>query len=109
MEDSSTRYPTLEEVSKHSKKGDNWIIISGQVYDVTEWSRRHPGGSRLLNLLAGQDATVGTFMTQFVWYSYPRFPDVLYGDVVFQGRIQDFWNGGATSEKVHTRRGHSPQ
>ncbi|XP_064620967.1 acyl-CoA Delta-6 desaturase-like [Lineus longissimus] len=55
--DSKTRIITLEEVSKHGQKGDNWIVISGQVYDVTDWSRRHPGGSRLLNLLAGQDAT----------------------------------------------------
>ncbi|XP_060574258.1 acyl-CoA Delta-6 desaturase-like [Ruditapes philippinarum] len=45
------------EIQKHSSRDDRWIVISGQVYDVTEWSKKHPGGQRLIGHYAGQDAT----------------------------------------------------
>ena len=47
-----------EEIKSHDSNNDRWIVIGGQVYDVTDWSRRHPGGSRMLGLYGGQDATV---------------------------------------------------
>ncbi len=47
-----------EEVEQHASRDDKWIVIDDEVYDVTGWSRRHPGGSRLLSHYAGQDATV---------------------------------------------------
>jgi len=46
-----------EEIKKHDKKDDRWLVIDGQVYDVTKWSKRHPGGPRLIGHFAGQDAT----------------------------------------------------
>lgn len=46
------------EIEKHVSYDDRWIVINGQVYDVTEWSRKHPGGHKLLGHYAGQDATV---------------------------------------------------
>jgi len=33
-------------------------VIDDYVYDVTSWSKKHPGGSILLGHFAGQDATV---------------------------------------------------
>jgi len=48
---------TTEEVSKHSTKGDCWLIIKGQVYNVTEFLSIHPGGSSILVSVGGQDAT----------------------------------------------------
>jgi fatty acid desaturase 2 (delta-6 desaturase) len=50
------------EIQKHSSRDDRWIVISGQVYDVTEWSKKHPGGQRLIGHYAGQDATVSILM-----------------------------------------------
>lgn len=50
------------EIARHTDRNDRWIVIEGEIYDVTRWSRRHPGGSRLLGHYAGQDATVRTFM-----------------------------------------------
>lgn len=49
---------TREEVFQHRKKNDCWIILSGEVYDVTSWLSKHPGGTRLLLHYGGEDATV---------------------------------------------------
>ncbi|KAG9901515.1 cytochrome b5 reductase-like protein, partial [Aureobasidium melanogenum] len=48
---------TSEEVKKHNKKDDIWIIVHGSVYDVTKYLEDHPGGAPSLIEVAGQDAT----------------------------------------------------
>lgn len=54
---SHTHY-TWEEVQKHNRRGDQWLVIDRKVYNVTEWTKRHPGGRRVLGHYAGEDATV---------------------------------------------------
>ena len=49
---------TFEELSKHNKKDDQWLLINGKAYDITEFAKRHPGGAKILNHYAGEDATV---------------------------------------------------
>lgn len=34
-----------------------WVIIKGDVYDVTEWLDEHPGGRKILLKNVGKDAT----------------------------------------------------
>eukprot|EP01091_Cochliopodium_minus_P002637 TRINITY_DN12485_c0_g1_i1.p1 TRINITY_DN12485_c0_g1~~TRINITY_DN12485_c0_g1_i1.p1 ORF type:complete len:143 (+),score=38.55 TRINITY_DN12485_c0_g1_i1:39-467(+) len=46
---------TLEEVSKHNKEGDAWVIINGKVFDVSKFD--HPGGMDLLKPYYGTDTT----------------------------------------------------
>ncbi|MBN06820.1 MAG: monooxygenase [Rhodospirillaceae bacterium] len=48
---------TREEVSLHNTKDDCWIIISGKVYDITDWAPHHPGGAGIARMYAGKDAT----------------------------------------------------
>jgi cytochrome-b5 reductase len=48
---------TLEEVQKHNKPDDVWIILHNKVYDVTKYLEDHPGGSAILIEVAGTDAT----------------------------------------------------
>ncbi|KAL9643796.1 hypothetical protein ABK040_013211 [Willaertia magna] len=50
---------TLEEVKKHSKKDDCWIIMDGDVYDITTYLPEHPGGyDPVLLMTNGVDAGV---------------------------------------------------
>jgi len=48
---------TREEVRKHSSRDSQWIIIDNKVYDITNFSKRHPGGARVVSHAAGDDAT----------------------------------------------------
>ena len=47
---------TLQEVEKHNKKTDAWIIINGIVADITEWIPKHPGGDIIMKGV-GKDAS----------------------------------------------------
>uniref|UniRef100_A0A672NQZ4 Fatty acid desaturase 2-like n=1 Tax=Sinocyclocheilus grahami TaxID=75366 RepID=A0A672NQZ4_SINGR len=45
------------EVQKHTKSGDQWIVVERKVYNVSQWVKRHPGGLRIIGHYAGEDAT----------------------------------------------------
>lgn len=47
---------TLEEVKKHNKKTDAWLIINNKVYNVTSWINNHPGGLIIMKGV-GKDAS----------------------------------------------------
>eukprot|EP01127_Copromyxa_protea_P006732 TRINITY_DN16723_c0_g1_i1.p1 TRINITY_DN16723_c0_g1~~TRINITY_DN16723_c0_g1_i1.p1 ORF type:complete len:441 (-),score=64.93 TRINITY_DN16723_c0_g1_i1:12-1334(-) len=48
---------TVAEVATHDKRSDCWVIIDGNVYDLTHWAPKHPGGPSIIFDYAGQDAT----------------------------------------------------
>jgi len=48
---------TLDDVSKHNKEDDCWVIVNGQVLNVTDFLEDHPGGKKAILLYAGRDAT----------------------------------------------------
>ncbi|KAG8959535.1 Cytochrome b2, mitochondrial precursor [Tulasnella sp. 419] len=51
------RLISYEEVGKHNTQDDVWVIINGEVYDITEFLKIHPGGVAPIMKLAGKDAT----------------------------------------------------
>jgi hypothetical protein len=48
---------TAEEVSQHNTATDCWTIVDGFVYDVTTFTRRHPGGAEKIEEMCGVNAT----------------------------------------------------
>merc|ERR1712217_321905 len=48
---------TMDEVAKHTTKGDCWVVVSGQVLNVTKFLSEHPGGELAILTFAGKDAT----------------------------------------------------
>ncbi|KAF8342840.1 FMN-dependent dehydrogenase-domain-containing protein [Cantharellus anzutake] len=44
-------------VAQHNSRESCWIIVHGNVYDVTEFLDEHPGGSKIILKYAGKDAT----------------------------------------------------
>lgn len=55
----------LEEIKKHNNQDSAWVVIQGDVYDITSFAAMHPGGEKLIMKFAGGDGT-----EQF--YSYHR-------------------------------------
>ncbi|KAI0925939.1 hypothetical protein AcV5_008532 [Taiwanofungus camphoratus] len=53
------RQLTRDEVAKHNKPDDLWLVIDTKVYDVTRFKDLHPGGAAVLlsDEIPGQDAT----------------------------------------------------
>ena len=41
---------------------DNEVILEGIIYDLREFSKVHPGGSNIINIFGGKDATIHYYM-----------------------------------------------
>lgn len=48
---------TLTEVQTHNIPTNCWAAVSGNVYDLTTWVSRHPGGENAIKGLCGIDGT----------------------------------------------------
>ena len=48
---------SMADVAKHNSKTDCWVVVDGQVLDVTSFLGEHPGGELAILTFAGKDAT----------------------------------------------------
>ncbi|KAF4981899.1 hypothetical protein FZEAL_2368 [Fusarium zealandicum] len=48
---------TTGDVASHNKPGDLYIVVDGDVYDLTKFQEDHPGGKKILQRVAGKDAS----------------------------------------------------
>lgn len=48
---------SLDEVAKHNKKDDVWVVVKGCVLDCSKFLEDHPGGVQAILNFAGRDAT----------------------------------------------------
>ncbi|KII60740.1 putative heme-binding protein [Thelohanellus kitauei] len=51
------RAVTMDEVQKHCKSDDCWIVLGNNVYEVTDFLEYHPGGPETILEYAGKDGT----------------------------------------------------
>lgn len=47
----------FSEVARHNTSDDCWVALNGQVYDLTEFAGRHPGGKATILAWAGKEAS----------------------------------------------------
>jgi cytochrome b involved in lipid metabolism len=48
---------TLEEVKKNASSTSCWSIVYGNVFDLTKWITKHPGGAEKIRAICGKDGT----------------------------------------------------
>jgi cytochrome b involved in lipid metabolism len=48
---------TLEEVQKRDSGASCWSIVYGNVFDLTKWITKHPGGAEKIRAICGKDGT----------------------------------------------------
>lgn len=48
---------TLAELNLHNSTTDCWVAFHGDVYNISEFAKTHPGGPKLIQKLAGRDGT----------------------------------------------------
>ncbi|OOF97980.1 hypothetical protein ASPCADRAFT_128160 [Aspergillus carbonarius ITEM 5010] len=48
---------TKDDVASHSKTDNLWVVIDEDVYDLTGFQDEHPGGKKILQRVAGKDAS----------------------------------------------------
>ena len=53
-----------EEIEKKTERDCRWLVIEGDVYNITNWAYKHPGGSKVITHYAGQDATVRSHLAK---------------------------------------------
>ncbi|KAF2402197.1 putative cytochrome b5 [Trichodelitschia bisporula] len=53
----TTTYTKSQVASHTTDAAGMWIIIDGDVYDVTKFKDEHPGGPKILKRVAGKDAS----------------------------------------------------
>ena len=48
---------SVAEVQKHNTANDCWTVVKSNVYDLTSYIARHPGGAAVLTSICGKDGT----------------------------------------------------
>lgn len=51
------KYYSINEINQHKNKNNCWIILHGNVYNVTMFLNKHPGGENIIFKYAGKDAS----------------------------------------------------
>lgn len=57
IDDSNNQTYTLSQVAENNNKSSCWTIIDNNVYDITSYVPRHPGGESEILQVCGRDGT----------------------------------------------------
>jgi cytochrome b involved in lipid metabolism len=48
---------TMTQVKKHKTAGNCWSVVGKNVYNLTGWVKKHPGGSSVIIAMCGKNGT----------------------------------------------------
>ncbi|EAW10167.1 FMN-dependent alpha-hydroxy acid dehydrogenase [Aspergillus clavatus NRRL 1] len=82
---------SVEEVSKHKTPEDCWIVVNGQVWDVTDFVEEHPGGPTIILKYAGRDATKAYSEAHTPGVIKQYLPSEKYMGLLDKSTINDEW------------------
>lgn len=85
----SPRVPEFskDEVADHCEIHSCWIIVCDKVYDVTNFTREHPGGLDVIMEYGGRDATVAFMDKGHSNDAWIVLSDYYIGELVKKDRI----------------------
>ena len=70
---------TVEEVAKHNKKGDVWVVLNGRILNVSNFLSLHPGGKLAILTFGSKDAAAEFDMVQPPDVVENCAPDAFFG------------------------------
>ncbi|KAJ2934268.1 hypothetical protein H1R20_g2839, partial [Candolleomyces eurysporus] len=77
---SDKKIVTLEELRAHKGRDSFYVLINGNVYDVTKFLDEHPGGDEVILAEGGQDATEAFEDVGHSDEARALLPDMLVGE-----------------------------
>lgn len=87
----------MAEVAKHTSKSDCWVVVAGQVLNVTNFLSQHPGGELAILTFAGKDATAEFDMIHPPDVISKYAPDAVIGELGAGGDEEgDIETGGSS-------------
>merc|ERR1712136_386970 len=95
---------TMDEVAKHTKKGDVWVVLHGRVLNVSNFLSQHPGGELAILTFAGKDATAEFDMIHPPDVVEKYAPDAIIG-VVGNGKAKKAKGAAKSALPVATDKG----
>lgn len=85
----------VSEIKLHNKVDDCWIVLNGEVYDVTAFLKQHPGGAARILEVAGQDAT-----DKFHEMHSDAILDKVKGKLIYIGKMKGQFYKELTAEEI---------
>lgn len=83
------REVTVDELAQHNgTNGSHWISIYGEVWDISEYLPKHPGG-RIIRTAIGREGTT-LFESYHPGYSLPKIMAALKSNGTFIGKLQGY-------------------
>lgn len=86
---------TVKEVMSHNSPKDCWIVLNDDVYDVTEFLNKHPGGVSPLMEVAGKDATL-----KFIQVHSTTTLEKMKEQLVFVGKLRGKFENFLNEEEL---------
>merc|ERR1711972_907283 len=97
---------TLDEVAKHTSKSDCWVVVNGEVLDVTKFLSEHPGGELAILTFAGKDASEEFNMIHPPDVIPKYAPDAIIGKVGTGAPAPAAAAGGSAAAPLLDKGGH---
>lgn len=93
--DSSEGDILVKEVMLHDNANDCWIVLNGEVYDVSSFIGKHPGGAARLLEVAGKDATA-----KFLQVHSPEVLERMKSHLVYVGKLKGKFEHNISEETL---------